>query len=234
MTPAIRHTLPALRTVALFALSLASRPLAEDFADSDAETVGITRPDFLALMHAAGLPLGRNTAYAALDELAEEGAPALRLIRHAGSATLVLGLVGLDDDIDEAWEMVLSDSVDETGLDLEALDDDDDDRSLVDITREVDLPALGLDTETPLPACFAPRHSHLIPAARRCPRCDVVKGAEAYGTRVGRLRSYCRVCEALTSSAWKAANPKAAQRAALHKGRQSTSRRNGFAFGPTA
>jgi hypothetical protein len=206
------------RAVALFALSLAARPLADDFADSDAETIAVSRPDFVALLRSSGVAIGRNRAYSVLNELAAENAPALRLIRHAGTATLVLGLLGLTEDIDAGWEGVLVDSVD-TALDTDELEDDgeleDDELDLVTEALAL-LSGLGLETSSPLPPMFSPRLSRIIPAAKRCPACQLVISAELYGTRDGRLRSHCRLCERDASRTWRLANPEEAKRAGRH------------------
>jgi len=211
-------SLSDLQTVAYFALSLASRPLAEG-AD-DVETVSISRPDFVAALCASGHPLGRNRIYAALDELAAENAPALRLIRHAGGATLVLGLLGMTDDIDEGWEGVLCDAApDDDELDDDGLELDEEDASLVE-DAVASLSGLGFDIATPLAApTFNPRLSRILPAAKRCRRCDEIKPAAQYGTRDGHLRTNCRPCESNMTAAWRSANPDAAKRSGRNLGR---------------
>lgn len=191
------HALAAPARVALWLLSLAARPLPAEFPTASVEVVRISRRDLHRLAVDAGFDVGLHAFNAALADLDEGAAtPALRVITHARSVHVDIGLLALDDDADEAWLALLPDEAWHVLSDAASLpiDLDDAGAEVVDEVR-ASLAACGLDVTTPLSASiFSPSPGLYLPAARRCSECNAVKTADHFLNNGARLLSTCRAC----------------------------------------
>lgn len=226
-------SLDATAAVALFLFSLASRPLPQDFPQDSATVVRVSRRHLHRLAVAASLDVGLHAFNAALADLAGSGesVPALRLVSHAGTVLVDVGLLDLDDEIDEAWLVLLSVSEALLGDDID--EDDEEAQASADwlASTLAALPGLGLDTATALPVgIFAPTPGQHLPTARRCTVCGEVKTAEHFANNGSRLLSRCLPCDAARSRAWRRAHPAEANKPRHRKRKTPTgaSRPRGF------
>lgn len=190
------HTAPALRVahstadlttladpqvVLLFLLSVAVRPMADDFPDPAVETFAVFRRDLFLLSKAAGLAIPSRRFYAALDAVVshEHASPAVRFVSHASVLRVAFTRPYATASSEESWRALLA------AFRLRGLG----------VVLDTDLDRTGLDVEAPLPTeRIVPTITHTAAHARRCEACDEVLTATRFGTERGRLRARCLTC----------------------------------------
>ncbi|NNM44527.1 hypothetical protein [Knoellia koreensis] len=187
-------SLTATQRTARALLHVAARPLPDDYAEPDAVAVRLSRRDLFTLCREAGLDLGLHAFGRALDEIAAlDHTEALRLVRHGGTVTAVVGLLHLDDDVDLAWD---------DGI-LVDLDDD----SLEEIVEEIPRQPLPLDL------LRAPRRAPVGTEPRPVKACAGPCGRERsvddFTHRAnGRPLAKCRECRAAEARDKRATDPR--------------------------